>query len=206
MNSVERGDYTLYNGRRGRRKGRSKHNTYGDEAVVMTDDGYQERYIVDDFEASSCCNGCYSVCCSGRGNWWWGCGAGFVFFIFLLAGAALGISIWAVTRASPPLTQATYTIGQQISSSPLSHVATGSVALQMTLPNDLTRFIGKVYNFDCGSAQLHRLTIEAGPLTTTYDGANSIAECGGAINDGFTFKVNSPSQIRIISNTNMNLS
>jgi len=162
--------------------------------------------IYDDYESAMFCDGCYSMCCMGRGKWWWGCGAGFIFLVFLLAGAGLGIGIWAVTRTNPPLTQNSYTISTRISANPLSHVVSGGAALQMTLPNDLTHYVGRVYNFDCASTALHRLTFEAGPLSPTYDGANTIAECGGAIGDGFTFKVSSPTLVRIISNTNMNLS
>ena len=206
--SVERGDYTMYSGRSGRRK-RHHQQHYDDEGhheVYMEEGGYPAHVVYDDYESAMCCDGCYSVCCTGRGKWWWGCGAGFIFVVFLLAGAGLGVGIWAVTRTNPPLTQNTYTISQQLPPSPLSHVATGGAALQMTLPNDLTRFVGKVYNFDCGSTALHRLTFEAGPLSPTYDGANTIAECGGAVGDGFSFKVSSPTLVRITSNTNMNLS
>lgn len=159
-----------------------------------------------DIESGMCCDGCNSFCCMGRENWWWGCGAGFVFFVLLIGLAALGIGVWAVVQSEYPLKQNTYSISTTIPSTPLSHVVTGGAALSMQLPNDLTRYMGREYHFDCASTALHRLTIAAGPLTTTYDGVNTIAECGGALGDGFSFKVTGPTLVRITSNNNMNLS
>ena len=160
------------------------------------------EYLEDTGDASSCCN----TCCYARGAWWYGCWSGFMIFVFLVSAVALALGIVAVVQQQDLTSQKVYTVSDNIASNPLSHVFSGPAVQTMVLPNDLRDFVGKVYNLDCDSAFAHRIEIAPGSLVTTFDGANTIATCGGTIGAGLTIKVNSPSTMRIIGSNDIVLS
>lgn len=67
--------------------------------------------------------------------------------------------------------------------------------IAMTLPNDLTPYIGVERSIISRTAQPHTVTIAAGPLSTTWDGVNTVATFGGAIGDAIHFRVIDASHI-----------
>ncbi len=117
--------------------------------------------------------------------------------------ASAGLSIAAIVLVSYPLNQRVYTTSTNFASTPFSHVAKGSIAVVLTMPNDLSDFLGRIYNFDCITAD-HTLVILPGTLVTTWTGVEGVrtATClvAGA---GFSFRVTSPSTVRLIDPINM---
>lgn len=75
----------------------------------------------------------------------------------------------------------------------------------MTLPNNLIEFVGTEYHIDCASPLGHTVTIVPGVLTTTWDGINRVMTCdaGPAGGAGVSFRVVTPSLIRIVSVRNV---
>ena len=71
----------------------------------------------------------------------------------------------------------------------------------MTLVNDLSPFLNKEYAIYSRTAFAHTITIAAG--ASTWNGADKIATFGGAIGDGFKFRVLDTNLIAVTSNTNV---
>lgn len=87
----------------------------------------------------------------------------------------------------------------EIKPTPYNLVLSSSAApTAHTLPNDLTPYIGATYSIHSSTAQPHTITIDAGSLTSTWDGTNTIATFGGAIGDGLTFRVIAKDRIVVI--------
>jgi len=84
-----------------------------------------------------------------------------------------------------------------------AHLDSSAAPLGMTLPNDLSDYIGKQYAVYSTTAQPHTITIDGGVLTTTWDGVNTIATFGGAVADGLTFRVIAKNRIAILPPTNV---
>jgi hypothetical protein len=132
--------------------------------------------------------------------------------LLILAGVAgLGVAIAAYVASRAPVAQNTYTQDvPRLPADPLSHVAIGgSTPLTFTLPNDLSAYVGRTYNWDCvgplGLGVRHTIRIEAGPLPTRWVplGTNATfrsASCtaGGG---GMTWRVVTPQLVRIVSVT-----
>ena len=131
-------------------------------------------------------------------------GIGIIVLILLLTGVVgFVLSIISFLNAQSPLTQDTYMLtgGGPLSATPLSHILQGAIPMAMTLPNDLSPFVGKTYNVDCITAGIvNTITILSGPVASSWDGTHKIATCNTG---GFTFKVSSASQVRVIQSINV---
>lgn len=123
-----------------------------------------------------------------------------------LSGAALAVAImshntaWHSESARPYVAS-----GALDGSGPLAHYLDGTAApLAMTLENDLSARVGKVYRIWSRTAQAHTVRISSGALISTWDSAGStLATFGGAIGDGFVFEVISRNQCVLISVNNV---
>lgn len=96
-----------------------------------------------------------------------------------------------------------YTVDGSIDNSPFAIYLDATTPLAMTLPNDLTNYVGRTFTVVSQSAQAHTVTLSAGTLSPTWDGTNTVATFGGAIGDGVTFHVFDRDKITVISNTNV---
>lgn len=85
-----------------------------------------------------------------------------------------------------------------------TQVLVGTEALPMTLPGppfaDIDLYLNKNYDIYSTTAFTHNITLSGG---ATWDGSNTVATYGGAIGDGFSFKVVSSTVIVVTSNTNV---
>lgn len=77
-----------------------------------------------------------------------------------------------------------------------THLSAAAVAQLMTLPNDLSPYIGGPgFTVFSTTAQIHTITIQSGVLSSTWDGVNTVATFGGAVGDGLKFDVISKNRI-----------
>lgn len=136
-------------------------------------------------------------CCPGR------CGV----FTPLSIGAVVAFSVlafifslWAWQSSLFLSQQYVYTTSGSLTPSRYASVlASPSIPLQMTLPNNLLEYIGGLFSVDCATSIGHKVTILAGILPTTWDGNNTVATCDpGYYNAGFLFRVISQSSVRVI--------
>lgn len=116
---------------------------------------------------------------------------------------AFGVSIFANEKANYPTTHRVYsTIGgtQLMQTSPHAHLLASTTGLiTISLPNNLVEYVGKLYSVDCVTPFAHVIQIQAGTLTTTWDGTNRKATCNPLVSGaGFSFRVVTQSSIRII--------
>jgi hypothetical protein len=81
------------------------------------------------------------------------------------------------------------------------YIAAAGTPVAMTLPNDLTPYIGNIYRVWSKTAQAHTLTISG--LGSTFDGVATQATFGGAIGDGLIFEVIAANRIVVISSVNV---
>lgn len=142
-------------------------------------------------------------CFKHYGMWWQGWAIGTMMFMFLLAVTALGLAIWGIAIANYGLYATNHVASGPILNRPFTHSLAGAAPLAMTLPNDLSNYIGREFKIYATTAQAHTVTIQPGALTTTWDGANTIATFGGAVGDGLTFVVTAIDKIAVISTTNI---
>jgi len=121
----------------------------------------------------------------------------------ILAGIALGFSIWnygEINHYSVPTVL--YTSGV-LNYSPYGIYLAGTGAPQtMTLPNDLSPYVGKIYRVWSLSNQPHQVQISG--VGSTFTGGGVTATFLGGIGDGFVFEVISKNFISVISSTNVN--
>jgi hypothetical protein len=145
---------------------------------------------------------CAVWCCPGRCAWFKNLFVGVVVFFAIFS---FVISLWAWSQSSFATSYKTYTTNGGINTWPAQHILAASIPLEMTLPNNLLEFIGAEYHIDCASPLAHSITIIPGVLSTTWDGTNRVLTCnaspaGGA---GISFRVVTPTLIRIISSRNV---
>jgi hypothetical protein len=133
----------------------------------------------------------------------YGCLSGTVIFALVLSLGVALLSAFALSYALYPITNTIYTSNAAIQNSPLVGHIDSSVALTLTLPNDLSEFVGRTFTFYSRSAHPHVIQIQGGTLTTSWDGVNTVATFGGAKGDGLVFHVFDRNQIAVISNTNV---
>ncbi len=89
-------------------------------------------------------------------------------------------------------------VAQQMPVAPyIIHIGGSSIPVALTLPNDLTPYIGKIYRIWSVSPQIHTVSIQG--TGTTYDGVTTVATFGGAVGDGFVFEVLQANRIVLIS-------
>jgi hypothetical protein len=118
---------------------------------------------------------------------------------FALSGAALGLAIHVLISLQYFETATSFQISGQIQPSPYAaNLDSTGAPLAMTIPNDLSAYIDKDYKIFSRTAQPHIVTISAGSLMTTWDGVNTVATFGGAVGDGFVFRVIDKNHIVIL--------
>lgn len=128
---------------------------------------------------------------------WAGCVVVFSFIAIIGVIAAIILAVVANRAANAALGQKVYNTGDEMGSTPLTHLLTGA-AIPLTLPNDLTDYVGRTYHIQSDELQMHTVTIQPGPLPTTFDGTNVIATFQGVtLGEGFTMSVVSKQVIRL---------
>lgn len=153
-----------------------------------------------------------------RSGWFWTMSGGFGIIFLGMAIAGFAISILAFGRTTFFLEQTNYYRSSTMSSTPLSHVMFGGTAVILTLPSDLSDYVGKLYHVDCGSAAAHQVVIAPGyirrknffllkrgetkGLAAWTGGGARTATCT-AQGGGFSFRVISPSGVRLIDPRNV---
>ena len=139
-----------------------------------------------------------TACCSSGD-----CVVGTLVFVFVIAIAAVVLSGIALNYALYGTRFQRYTTSGTILNSPFAVYLDNTSPLAMTLPNDLSNYVGRTFTVISQSAQPHTVTLSSGTLTPTWDGVNNIATFGGAIGDGLTFHVFDRDKIAVTSNTNI---
>ncbi len=93
-------------------------------------------------------------------------------------------------------------VSSELPISPYTFRVGGSATLvELTLPNNLAPYIGKIFRIWSVSPQIHTLTIMG--TGSTFDGSSTVATFGGAIGDGFVFEVVTSNLIVVISVNNV---
>ena len=113
--------------------------------------------------------------------------------------AALVLGAFALVYANYSLTQTTHYQSGRLDSTPLAHVLGGSTPVVLTMPKDLSSYVGKMYHVDCAGGAAHTVVIEPGSAATWTVGTPNVrtATCL-AVGGGFSFRVTSSSGIRLI--------
>ncbi len=125
--------------------------------------------------------------------------AAFALVISVVFAVLAGFAYAEAYRYSTPL--ALY-VNQQMPGSPfIFHVGGSALPVALTLPNDLTPYVGRVYRIWSVSPQIHTLAIQG--TGTSFDGTNTLATWGGAIGDGLEFEVLQANRIVLISVNNV---
>ncbi len=132
---------------------------------------------------------------SARSGWFFGVAGGVSLLFHAAVIVALFLSGYAFAHSSYALTQKEYTQDAQLAATPFSHVILGAVPLSLTLPANLSPYIGKLYHVDCGSDQAHTVTIAPG--STSWLNGSRVATCLG-LGSGFSFRVISSTGIRLL--------
>jgi hypothetical protein len=147
---------------------------------------------------------CWSEwCCPSRSRWYQ---TFCVALILSAAFAALIVGTLAYTRASFDDTQRVYTVNDRMSTYPAHHVLTSSVILNLGLPNNMVEFVGGLYTVNCGTHLAHTITIDAGPLPTTWDSTNRVATCTDMVKSSILFRVVSPSEVQVLASPGITFS
>ncbi len=126
---------------------------------------------------------------------------GILFFLLLFSafGAIVSMSNWyTIDRTWQP---DIYTGSRDLRAPQQVKIIGGGAPLSITLPNDLSSFLGPIYSINCLTSG-HVLTISGGPLISAWMGSARNARCD-AVGAGFLFQVYSPFQIRLIDPRNM---
>ena len=122
----------------------------------------------------------------------------------LAALAALGLGIYVFVGLGYVTSAESLSASGPIRPTPYAfHLDASAAAIAMTLPNDLSAHVGRTYAIYSRTAQPHTVTIDAGTLATTWDGANTVATFGGAKGDGLTFRVLAKDLITVVSTKNV---
>lgn len=142
---------------------------------------------------TSACGGCSSGDCI----------VGSLIFVSVLVIGAAVLAAVALNYSLYSMRFRRYTASGAIDNNPFAIYLDAITPLAMTLPNDLSNYVGRTFTVVSQSAQAHTITLTAGTLTSTWDGTNTIATFGGAIGDSLTFHVFDRDKITVISNTNV---
>ena len=142
----------------------------------------------------------------GKKTNWAGCVVVLSFLTLALAIASMVVGVIGVRTANAALGKQIYDTGGEIGSRPVTHILTGAI-LPMTLPNDLSDYVGITYSVNSEGLYAHTVTISAGTESTTWDGTNTVATFAGAAKgEGFTFTVVSKDTIRVGSTSGVTFS
>ena len=122
------------------------------------------------------------------------CGA-FSLLIAVVFAILAGLAYHYSTQFNSPLS---IYVNQQMPVTPYGiHIGGSALPVGLTLPNDLTPYIGNIYRIWSISPQAHTLTIQG--TGSTFDGVTTVATFGGAIGDGLMFEVLQANRIVLIS-------
>ncbi len=125
--------------------------------------------------------------------------AAFALVISVAFAVLAGFAYGEAYRYSTPL--ALY-VNQQMPASPfIFHIGGSALPVALTLPNDLTPYIGRIYRIWSVSPQVHTMTIMG--TMSTFDGSSTVATWGGSIGDGIEFEVLQSNRIVLISVNNV---
>ena len=122
----------------------------------------------------------------------------------LLFGSSLVGIWWSVQARNEGYNFASvigHTVSGNLRDGPFLQTLDATSPLAMTLPADLTPYVGRVYHVWSTSAIAHTIT-----STVKWDGTNSVVTFGGAIGDGLVFAVVAPNRIVIETQINIALS
>lgn len=121
----------------------------------------------------------------------YGCGLAF----------ALAYAISSFNNSQSAVSQQTYYQDTTLAVAPNQHALRGSTPMTITLPNDLTSYIGRSIRIDCVNSGGHTIRIASGALATRWKApALRVATCTSA-GDGITFVVTSAYTLRIENDT-----
>ena len=108
----------------------------------------------------------------------------------LCAIAAIVVAVLAYNAANFPTSFVVHQSDGILSNSISSHYLESSgVPLAMTLPSDLSNYIGRKYSVWSTTSQVHTIRIASGGFDPTFGGTATLATFGGAIGDGLVFEV-----------------
>lgn len=139
---------------------------------------------------------------TARSGWFFGMAGGLVIVFHAAVIASLFVGGFALAYSRYSLIQQDHYQSGRLSSSPFSHVLFGTSLLTLTLPNDLSAYVGRMYHVDCGSAPAHTIVIEPGSAASWLNNGARTATCllqGG----GFSFRVISSTGIRLVDPRNV---
>lgn len=171
---------------------------------------FREEYEESIMSASGkknekCCS--FDSFCMERSQWWFNLGVALMVIGGICGVVAIAVAGAFAARAGDATTQQKYAVSHQMFARPLNHVLTGSAPVTLTLPNDLTAYIGSEYTIDCETGAAHEVVITAGGMPTFWEASGMLrtATCTGGTSgrSGFSFRVVSPSHIRITEQSNM---
>lgn len=132
-------------------------------------------------------------------TWWWGgitIAATVVCIGIAIAGIIFGY--WAYTGLNQFNQPRIVYFSQFITNTPyVYYIEASGAPVVLSLPGDLTPYIGNIYRIYSNTAQPHVVQF-SGP-TATFDAAATTATFGGNIRDGFEFEVTS-AQIANVKN------
>ena len=149
----------------------------------------------------------FDVFCTKRGSWWRSFCQAVIITCGALGLAAIIMSAFALSRSGAPTHQKAYFVSHPMDASILNHALSGPAPVTLSLPNDLTPLIGKLYTIDCETPHAHQVVIASGSLPSSWS-ASSVtrtATCtgGATLRSGFSFRVVSKSHIRVFADANM---
>lgn len=146
-----------------------------------------------------------SFCCPGRTAWWRNLVIALIFVCSLLGLIGFIVSWVSFTRSVDATSQVVYPVSKTMHARPLNHVLAGSGAVTLTLPNDLSPYVGRHYTIDCETGATHEVVITPGPLPTFWNAGDRTATCTGGttMRSGFSFRVVSKSHVRVTESDNV---
>ena len=154
-------------------------------------------------------NGCDfgTFCCPGRTAWWRNLTIAIIFVCCILGLVGFIVSWVSFSRSVDATSQVVYPVSKAMHKAPLNHVMTGAQPITLTLPNDLSPYVGNHYTIDCESGAAHEVVITPGPLPTFWSATPGVrtATCtgGAGARSGFSFRVVSKSHVRVTQNDNV---
>jgi hypothetical protein len=139
--------------------------------------------------------------CQERRGWWCIQLDALIVLSSLLGVLGLGLAIYAISNANIWSFQGVINTSGTLAPSVVGVYITTNSPVVLSLPRDLTDYIGKTYNVDCALAAGHKVQIAPGGAV--WDAAlHTVATCSTA-NSGLTFRVVAKDKIRVISSINV---
>jgi hypothetical protein len=149
----------------------------------------------------------FQVFCTKRGTWLRSICQAIIIGCAALGLAAIILSCMALSHSNASIYQKAYFVSHAMDPSILNHALSGPAPVTLSLPNDLTTFVGKLYTIDCETSHAHQVILEAGALPTHWSASSTFrtATCTGGASQrsGFSFRVVSKPHIRIFGDSGM---